>query len=283
MDYSRRLCNAHFVPHIAGGSTLCTWSRKSNCTADAKDELEASCLLPPWQLASICPQVAGIQEKFSSSDQDKSGFIDASELGGFMRSQGLAATETELEGMMVTMGVDGKISFQSFLSLMAAELDSTPEDSDSNEATFWNDFTCAIDEEVPCPGSGEMCTGSTCCPGVQESGGLSFPCPSSESSFCDCPSRVKLQDCSTTSSKKATCEGPCDEMFCAGLADTYGGWTMGCEFAGGACDGCAGCCVSRAGDGDCGDRDGDGYGDGGGDGCGDGDGYAYGDGDGGLL
>merc|ERR1712232_143181 len=97
------------------------------------------------------------------------------------------------------MGGDSDcISFQQFLMEMKTMLESESAIGDDDETVFWHDFTCDVGEKVPCPGSGQMCDGNMCCPGVPETRGLSFPCPSADSTFCTCASTAKLQDCART-------------------------------------------------------------------------------------
>ncbi|CAK0837974.1 unnamed protein product [Prorocentrum cordatum] len=54
---------------------------------------------------------------------------------------------------------------------------------------------CKEGDNVPCPGSGNMCAGNQCCPGTAESGGKTFPCPSAADSFADCENNTKLGTC----------------------------------------------------------------------------------------
>ncbi|CAK0837973.1 unnamed protein product [Prorocentrum cordatum] len=54
---------------------------------------------------------------------------------------------------------------------------------------------CKEGDHVPCPGSGNMCAGSQCCPGTAESGGKTFPCPSAADSFAGCENNTKLGTC----------------------------------------------------------------------------------------
>lgn len=56
---------------------------------------------------------------------------------------------------------------------------------------------CAIGDTVQCPGSGAMCAGDQCCPGV--SGGPTFPCPSASQSFKNCGTPAKVESCLLTS------------------------------------------------------------------------------------
>jgi len=184
-----------------------------------------------------------------SSDKDNDGLVNATELGEFMRSEGMHPTQTELDIMMKDLDHDGVpgISFNEFLWMIAAQVGTTPEDNSTNETSFWEEFTCAAGEEVPCPVSGQICSGSTCCPGVQESGGFPFPCPSAENNFCSCSNRTKLQDC--VKEPDVECKGICNEAYCDDMVNSYKGWPRACEAAQGQCDGCKGCCASRKPDG----------------------------------
>jgi len=86
------------------------------------------------------------------------------------------------------------MTFQQFVSLVAVQL-SAQEDG---ECHFWEKFACDEGEEVPCPGSGQLCSGDTCCPGVLESNGYAFPCPSASNTFSSCSSPNKVQNCVLT-------------------------------------------------------------------------------------
>lgn len=173
---------------------------KGSCYADEKSTKDPStCFLSSWELDSVCLEVNEIRtDTFVKSDKDGDGRLDSTELDGFLRARGAQPTKTELSWMISELG-DGSssIGFKSFLVMMTTALDDTPEDYETNEAVFWSGFTCNVGEFVPCPGSDEMCSGNTCCPGVKESRSLPFPCPSAESTFCNCPSKEKLQHCVT--------------------------------------------------------------------------------------
>jgi hypothetical protein len=171
---------------------------KGTCYAEEKSAKDPStCFLSSWGLEATCLEVNEIRAgTFATSDRNDDGRLDIRELDGFLRARGAQPTETELISMMGGLGDDSSsISFKSFLALMASELDSAPEDYETNEALFWSGFTCHVGETVPCPGSDEMCSGNMCCSGVKESRNLPFPCPSAESTFCNCPSKDKLQHC----------------------------------------------------------------------------------------
>mmetsp|Transcript_22146 Transcript_22146/g.55424 ORF Transcript_22146/g.55424 Transcript_22146/m.55424 type:complete len:302 (+) Transcript_22146:94-999(+) len=55
--------------------------------------------------------------------------------------------------------------------------------------------TCNVGDHVQCPGSGKMCSGDQCCPGVPETDNISFPCPSAAPSFQGCEGRGKVDNC----------------------------------------------------------------------------------------
>jgi len=254
MYFSVKQCNAHFIPNSADeGSILCAWSSQcyagvggTTCCEEVHTSPPSPCHLSPWDVLAICPQIDDIRTKSMASDEDNDGLINSTELGHFMRSEGMHPTETELSIMMseLSYGSQG-ITLNEFLRMMATEVGTTPEGNETNETTFWSEFMCAAGEEVPCPVSGEMCAGDMCCPGVQATGGLPFPCPSAKSTFCKCSNRTKLQDCGAVAETEVACSGPCDDEYCADLAFSYGGWPQACAGAGGSCDGCEGCCASR--------------------------------------
>merc|ERR1719162_771742 len=54
---------------------------------------------------------------------------------------------------------------------------------------------CEPAANVECPGSGNMCAGNQCCPGVEASGNLTFPCPSATKVVQGCGSLTKVTDC----------------------------------------------------------------------------------------
>merc|ERR1711957_182696 len=54
---------------------------------------------------------------------------------------------------------------------------------------------CEPAANVACPGSGNMCAGNQCCPGVEASGNLTFPCPSATEVVEGCGSLTKVTDC----------------------------------------------------------------------------------------
>merc|ERR1711879_263066 len=112
------------------------------------------------------------------------------------------------------------------------------------ERAFWDTFSCQVGQEVFCPLSGLKCTGGECCPGVVETGGLAFPCPSAPSTSCTCSNRTKLQDCTTTPSQAPPpCTGTCNAAHCNMLAMQMNGWQGVCNGMGvGDCDGCKPCC-----------------------------------------
>jgi hypothetical protein len=54
---------------------------------------------------------------------------------------------------------------------------------------------CDLADHVLCPGSGISCQGNECCPGIPESGGATFPCPSADSDYDGCTRDTKVEDC----------------------------------------------------------------------------------------
>jgi len=55
--------------------------------------------------------------------------------------------------------------------------------------------TCEVGDHVPCPGSGNMCAGDQCCPGIANSNHQTFPCPSATSGFAGCEQPKKEESC----------------------------------------------------------------------------------------
>merc|ERR1712070_524937 len=106
-------------------------------------------------------------------------------------------------------------------------------DTDDQEEEYWKSKTCTVGEQVPCPvtgSAGAWCTGNQCCPGVQETGGLPFPCPSAESTWCACSHQAKLRDCTQAQAgaTPSTCPGQCPQK-CIDLADTLKTWKAACN------------------------------------------------------
>lgn len=254
MHYSKSYCNSHFMPSSDGGSSLCLWQDKGKGGGCWEDAVNSMCYTSPWDVQAVCPQILETRNKILTSDLDQDGRISESEMGHFMRAQGMSPTDTELEGMLMYMGGDIStgISFDDFLFMMVSEMAKTPvADKATDENLFWSTFPCEEYQEVSCPISGDTCTGDVCCQGVKESGGLAFPCPSASSSWCECSNRTKLQDCTTTivAPKGASmCAGTCDLASCTAAADEFGGWKAWCEFdkmdgAWATCQSCDGCCA----------------------------------------
>jgi hypothetical protein len=54
---------------------------------------------------------------------------------------------------------------------------------------------CDVGGQATCPVTGNACAGNQCCPGVPESSGKTFPCPSAEDSFDGCESDEKVESC----------------------------------------------------------------------------------------
>ena len=64
------------------------------------------CYTSPWDVQAVCPQILETRNKILTSDLDQDGRISESEMGHFMRAQGMSPTDTELEGMLMYMGGD---------------------------------------------------------------------------------------------------------------------------------------------------------------------------------
>ncbi|KAK6127796.1 hypothetical protein DH2020_038505 [Rehmannia glutinosa] len=77
-------------------------------------------------------QIAEFKEVFKLFDKDGDGSITSKELGTVLRSLGQNPTEAELQDMIKEADADlnGKIDFNEFLNLMAAQM----KDTDSEEA-----------------------------------------------------------------------------------------------------------------------------------------------------
>jgi len=108
-----------------------------------------------------------------------------------MKAAGFHLTEMELTMTMSELNGGSSMTFQQFVVHVAVQLGS----QEDEECFFWEKFTCDEGEEVPCPGSGQLCSGNTCCPGVLESNGFTFPCPSASNTFSSCSSPSKVQNC----------------------------------------------------------------------------------------
>merc|ERR1719343_1537232 len=64
---------------------------------------------------------------------------------------------------------------------------------------------CAVGETVQCPDSNVTCAGDACCPGIAETRGMPFSCPSASVGFIDCEMRDhKVQDCTKPTTPSAT-------------------------------------------------------------------------------
>lgn len=235
---------------IAASGRVCGFGgAQAPCTLDVMSQYtDDVCSLSPYDVQSYCPQIIEIKTTVLVADKDNDGVLTAAEVGNFLRAQGMFPTEMELVEMFAEMDRDGdgRISVDDFLALVLGDLGTDRELKGDGEAAFWETAVCQVGGEIQCPLSGEMCSGNECCPGVKESGGLAFPCPSASSTWCGCSNRTKLQDCTTTVPPMkyipdtATCSGTCDEFLCADLADESFGWDDVCIQA--SCSGCPACC-----------------------------------------
>lgn len=267
MHYNSQLCNSHFMaesdPDGWDTISMCKWCgtcgdgisvmvgntniEDGKCQADANDD---GCYISAWEVKSLCPQILETKAKVLAADKDNNAILNVAEVGNFLRAEGLQATETELQLIVSAMDEDGDkgLNFNEFLWMMISEMKNFKEkpDPDTDEASMWAVMTCVADQEVFCPVSGQLCKGDTCCPGVKETGGLSFPCPSAYGTWCGCGNRTKLQDCTTPLvTASSACQGTCATM-CTGMADELKGWPAACaahgKLAGAMCAGCPACC-----------------------------------------
>jgi len=115
--------------------------------------------------------------------------------------------------------------------------------------------------DVPCPGTGVMCAGNQCCPGFEDSGNLTFPCPSAEPGWnhtCQtmlpgkAPTAVGPPDCLCTFDMDRTLTGkqgvvggtcPANEVENNVQDSAYGGGSLtlsavGQSYAATFCDSC---------------------------------------------
>lgn len=220
-----------------------TYQSQNCCDADPQ-----LCNLALLELESICPEVEDIRTSFMMFDTNGKGYLTKPEVGNFMKSKGMPTTQTELDIIMADLDTNqnGQATLQEYLEMMASQIDALKGSSDNAETAFWEEFECNAGDVVPCPISGEPCGGNVCCPGVPESGGLDFACPSSTSDFCQCSNRTKLQDCTVKALSKSQCTGACDLNWCTYQANTLQSWPQACQVAAGQCDGCQECCDSLA-------------------------------------
>jgi len=265
MHYNKALCDAHFMGQVdevdwgSYRSYLCQWREDTTAQTPTMScgevvpldnvklpdgSVVEACEVSPYDIESVCPQIRDTRAKVVQADVNNDGIVDTSEVGDLMSAEGNNPTETELS-LMIGNGM----TIDEFVTLMldqvadAADQSVKQVDSDTQEESFWSSFECDVLDEVYCPVSGEMCTGNVCCPGVSESGGLAFPCPSADSSWCKCSNRTKLQDCTITQSdSSATCGGECELDYCEMMADEFKGWQMACEIEPTWCGGCKACC-----------------------------------------
>ena len=77
-------------------------------------------------------QLEELREAFQTFDIDRSGSIDAKELGYVFRSLGINATKKEVYAMLRRVDVDdsGTISFGEFVTLMTQQLNKEPSKRD---------------------------------------------------------------------------------------------------------------------------------------------------------
>jgi hypothetical protein len=247
MHYNRLTCHRHYMSDAAGtGAALCIWrtlpSGNEECQADADPSpsggYEWTCNIGAWTLLKVCPLVTALSNRLSMFNMDGNADISDNELGEMMKAEGMQPTQTELT---LILGGASSISIQNLLSKAVKYLDT---DTDDSEDQYWKSNTCTVGQQVPCPvtgSAGNLCSGNQCCPGVQETGGLPFPCPSAAETWCDCAHKAKLRDCTTTTGTQPTCPGSCPQI-CTDEADTQQSWKLACAALPTDCAECAACC-----------------------------------------
>jgi len=86
---------------------------------------------------------------------------------------------------------------------------------------------CKANDHVACPVSGNMCSGNQCCPGVDASGGKTFPCPSASDPV-NCQTSVAISTC--TDSAPTPAPTPPPQPQCVA-------WSQPCDYNNKCCSG----------------------------------------------
>merc|ERR1719188_2754529 len=105
-----------------------------------------------------------------------------------------------------------------------------PETCSSASLLQVKDSSCAVGDHVKCPYSDNYCSGDQCCPGANETGGKTYPCPSASASYNQC------QVASKPVSSVASVQCPYSDDMCMGNqccpgASQTGGKTYPCPSA----------------------------------------------------